>query len=223
MQEADKALAQALNRTLAKTTQAGSTAGQKPTNQDAMFINRLFVELQGIFPAWRQALGSKEALDATKRQYTKGLLEAGLTSQNQIELGLKRARQQSSPFIPGVGQFVRWCQEELRASTGLPDGEEAFNDLHRVLASQERDFSILHPAVFYTFRRLDWFNLSQKNTKEQLKVWLKEWDVAIKAVMAGFEFPAVPKLLSSEPKTARFLSKSENQERMAKMREALEV
>jgi hypothetical protein len=73
-------------------------------------INKLFVELASIYPAWKQAFPNQQALDESKRQYMKAFKEEGLDSWDFVERGLKEARRDTSPFLPSVGQFVDWCR-----------------------------------------------------------------------------------------------------------------
>uniref|UniRef100_UPI003F584DEC replication protein P n=1 Tax=Vibrio cholerae TaxID=666 RepID=UPI003F584DEC len=78
----------------------------------ARIINILFAELQSCFPAWKATFPSKSDVDAAKRTWTKGLLEAGIITEQQLQCGLRKARQAESPFWPSLGQFIKWCQPD---------------------------------------------------------------------------------------------------------------
>ncbi|WP_368075529.1 replication protein P [Marinobacter lutaoensis] len=75
-------------------------------------MNKLFAELQACFPAWRQTFTSKADIDAAKRVWARGLVEAKVTSDRQLQWGLAKARRSESPFWPSVGQFIKWCQPD---------------------------------------------------------------------------------------------------------------
>lgn len=79
------------------------------TPQTAEVVNELFRRLRGIFPAWRQAWPSTEALDAAKAEWIKEFADANIRSLEQIELGVQKCRKLSRPFAPSVGEFIGMC------------------------------------------------------------------------------------------------------------------
>ena len=87
-----------------------TTSHGEPTEDDKRFINELFNQLTGIFPAWKAAFDGADGVRNAKRQWVKGLVESGVTDQECIEQGLSAARSLDSPFLPSVGQFISWCK-----------------------------------------------------------------------------------------------------------------
>ena len=81
------------------------------TEQDRVFVNELFKQLAGIFPGWRAAFPDEQIANQAKRQWLTGLVENGVTTPEQIEMGLKAARSADTPFIPSVGQFIEWTKD----------------------------------------------------------------------------------------------------------------
>ncbi|MBD9459136.1 Replication protein P [Pseudomonas sp. PDM05] len=79
------------------------------TPQTAEVVNELFRRLRGIFPAWRQAWPSTEALDAAKAEWIKEFADAGIRSLEQIEFGIQKCRKLKKPFAPSVGEFIAMC------------------------------------------------------------------------------------------------------------------
>ena len=79
------------------------------TPHTAEVVNELFRRLRGIFPAWRQAWPSTEALDAAKAEWIKEFADANIRSLEQIELGVQKCRKLSRPFAPSVGEFIGMC------------------------------------------------------------------------------------------------------------------
>ncbi|MBW9247147.1 replication protein P [Pseudomonas paracarnis] len=100
-------------------TQVMATMGNLPpavhaqplqvTPQTAEVVNDLFRRLRGIFPAWRQAWPSTEALDAAKAEWIKEFADAGIRTLEQIEFGIQKCRKLKKPFAPSVGEFIAMC------------------------------------------------------------------------------------------------------------------
>ncbi|WP_027921521.1 replication protein P [Pseudomonas sp. URMO17WK12:I12] len=79
------------------------------TPQTAEVVNDLFRRLRGIFPAWRQAWPSTEALDAAKAEWIKEFAAVGIRTLEQIEFGIQNCRKLKKPFAPSVGEFIAMC------------------------------------------------------------------------------------------------------------------
>jgi hypothetical protein len=94
-------------------------------DQTGEVVEKIFRQLQAIFPAWRQAWPNEKTLATARRSWTKGFMDAGISSIEQVEFGIKKCRRSGSPFAPSIGQFIEWCTlgpEEL----GLPVAEDAW-------------------------------------------------------------------------------------------------
>ena len=86
------------------------------TPQTAEVVNDLFRRLRGIFPAWRQAWPSTEALDAAKAEWIKEFADEGIRTLEQIEFGIQKCRKLKKPFAPSVGEFIAMCAQALKTS-----------------------------------------------------------------------------------------------------------
>lgn len=104
---------------LAKPSQAVQRSEQLSQNAD-QFINWLFDELAGTFPAWKSAFDSQQAITTAKRIWFEALSESKI-KRSEIQTGLKQARKSTNPFLPSVGQFLEWCRVIDYAELGLPD------------------------------------------------------------------------------------------------------
>lgn len=94
------------------------------TQQDITLINGLFGELKVIFPAWRTAFLTADDYKRAKRSWSKALVENGINRVEQIQNGLRKARQHDSDFLPSSGKFISWC---LSAGSDVyPSPQEAF-------------------------------------------------------------------------------------------------
>lgn len=92
------------------------------TAKTAEIFNGLFRQLLVVFPAL--ANKAPEDLDEMRRQWLLAFKENGITTVEQINAGMRVARQQDKPFMPSPGQFVAWCKAEEAAAAGLPDANE---------------------------------------------------------------------------------------------------
>lgn len=79
------------------------------TPETTEVVNELFRRLRGIFPAWRQAWPSTEALDAAKAEWIKEFADANIRTLEQIEFGIQKCRKLKKPFAPSVGEFIGMC------------------------------------------------------------------------------------------------------------------
>lgn len=93
------------NKNLTCTT--GATASL--SDIDKKIISDLLTELQGIFPAWRQAFGTQREIRNVQKVWAKALISCNLTDWAHIERGLNQAKQSGSAFFPSVGDFISWC------------------------------------------------------------------------------------------------------------------
>ncbi len=78
--------------------------------ETAEVVNDLFRRLRGIFPAWRQAWPSTEALAAAKEEWIKEFAAESIRTLGQIEFGIEKCRKLKKPFAPSVGEFIAMCQ-----------------------------------------------------------------------------------------------------------------
>ena len=74
------------------------------------FMNELFRNLKGCFPAWGVHLKNTAIQDETKRQWLQSFRENGINSDALVKLGMIEARKQPTDFLPSAGKFVSWCK-----------------------------------------------------------------------------------------------------------------
>ena len=160
-------------------TQSGYSLSEK----DAIFVNKLFKELEAIFPAYSQILSTQKKEGDTKKSWVKGLYEAGIFTDKEIQLGLKRARASGETFLPSVGRFCKWCAP-LPEDVGLPSIEKAFKyaiNNHKFLVAS----LWTHPAIYVAASSLsNQVFLSSKQDKT-FKAFEEAYLCAIKRVFSG--------------------------------------
>lgn len=100
-----------------------ATQGPQIDDSAEKVISQAVSALMNIFPGYRAALKTQDDVDGYKKQMTKALLEANVTSVALLQNGMKMARQQQTDFLPSTGKFVAWCldgQEKPKPQPALP-------------------------------------------------------------------------------------------------------
>ncbi|MTC39244.1 DNA replication protein [Providencia alcalifaciens] len=111
----------------AMATHAPPQQKQAIKQQVAQVFNELFRQLKATFPAAIANFKEQSDLDEFKRQWTIAFIENGIRTLEQINIGMKIARQQTNPFLPSPGQFVQWCKQGDYTALGLPTDDELFD------------------------------------------------------------------------------------------------
>lgn len=99
---------------------------QAVTPQAAQVFNELFKQLRATFPASMANIKTQEDLNEFRRQWVLAFSENGIRTIEQVNAGMKIARQQEIPFLPSPGQFIKWCKQEDYTSLGLPTEAELY-------------------------------------------------------------------------------------------------
>jgi hypothetical protein len=169
----------------------------EPTKQDKEFINMLFTELAGIFPAWKQAFDGAESIRSAKRNWMLGLLDAGINSIQQVDAGLRKARKSINPFMPSVGQFISWCRV-APSEFGLPPAEFAWNEIlvaRRIGEFGEEPFKFSHGIILAARNdhRCDVFNWRLLPHEKGLRNFTVIYQEYLNRAMNGeaFELPVM--------------------------------
>ncbi|MBE3746742.1 replication protein P [Vibrio parahaemolyticus] len=165
----------------------------------AAVINRLFSELQSCFPAWRQTFTSKADIDSTKRVWTRGLVEAGIHSEQQLQWGLRKARRSESPFWPSLGQFVKWCQPDPEDFC-LPTPEVAFKEASRNSHPASVDCKWTHPAIYVATREAGRYELANLPRDKSWPLFQRAYAITVRRVLEGEDLSGeIPKALPQKP------------------------
>lgn len=90
-----------------------------PNSPAAQIVNQVLKQLIAAKPAHKQALNAKGAVAEWKRSWTQAFALHGIRTLEQIELGIKRAQLDPSPFMPSIGQFIQWCNPEEQTDVDL--------------------------------------------------------------------------------------------------------
>lgn len=155
------------------------------TQDTVEVVNDLFRRLRGIFPAWRQAWPSTEALAASKEEWITGFAEEGIRSIEQIEFGIQNCRKLKKPFAPSVGEFIAMCQptpEDL----GIPPMPKALAEaLENFHPSRAGSRTWSHAAVHHAALQCEAYNLGDMKPEQAEKVFARAYDITIRMLVAG--------------------------------------
>ena len=105
-------------------------------DQTGSIVEKIFRQLQAIFPAWKQAWPDDKALKAAQRSWTKGFMDARISNIDQVRYGIEECRRSGSPFAPSIGQFIGWCTPGPEAF-GMPAISEAWMEALMATYSHE--------------------------------------------------------------------------------------
>ncbi|MDP9704114.1 UNVERIFIED_ORG: hypothetical protein J2W64_001300 [Rahnella aquatilis] len=180
---------------------------QRVVNADAeKLVDVLFTNLMQIFPAARQtALSTPADVAAAKRQWIMAFVESGLTTLEQVQAGMRVARQQETDFWPSCGKFIGWCKSGAAQAAGLPSVDEVMAEFNQYCA-RRGDYStpaaypwsapIMYWIVTDVRRLMFQNNLTEgevrKSVQRQLIIWAKR-------LAKGEQVPA-PVVMLSAPK-----------------------
>jgi hypothetical protein len=182
----------------------------------ASVVNKLFAELQSIFPAWKQAWPNEKALDAAKRTWIKGFMRAGINSLEQIRLGIDRCRESGADFAPSVGRFVKWCQPTPEM-LGLPTVERAYGEACRN-SHPAADGKWSHPGVYHAACETGFHALRTMGEEVSRRLFERNYTATVRMLLAGEPLREIPKAL---PETVSVRTPEVGREALAELRLAM--
>lgn len=141
-------------------------------------INKVFEQLKTIFPAWPQAFPTQSSLNLAKNVWSKALIEAGVTTKEQLVIGFMKARRSQQDFMPSCGKFISWCKPEPE-DFGLPCVDQAYQMVihHRITPD-------IHPAVKVAAKKTK-YERSTLKADEYKKVFSYTYQQLFERVMRG--------------------------------------
>ena len=161
-------------------------------------FNKLFIQLKQVFPAITALIKTQIDLDEFKNQWLLAFKENGITTLRQFEIGMKKARQQSTPFVPSPGQFISWCKEGEASDIGLPTVAQVMREFNKY--SAEIGFSCLtaeqfpwsHPVMYWIVtdlrKHMRQYNQSEFEVEKRAEMLINRW---AKKLMNGEVIPEI--------------------------------
>lgn len=190
----------------------------------AKFVDRLFVRLKAVFPAWQAAFDGEEGYQEAKRLWLEALVNNGVTTAAQFKCGIAQAERSGSPFFPSAGQFIAWCKTDDYAALGLPTVEELQYRLNKFRAfggfAEIERFEFISDAEYWLITDLANKSIrSGYSEAEELKAMKTALDKMAKRLTSGEPLPkrviTLPEESTVKPHNpqavARFFSRPELQ------------
>ena len=171
----------------------GALARMMPAEPQARVVNGnaeklvdlLFTNLMQVFPAAKQtALSTPAEVAAAKRQWILAFAENGITSVEQLQAGMRMARQQESDFWPSCGKFIGWCKEGAAVAAGLPSIDDAVDEFDRFSAQRDlhesaEEFPWVHPVMYWIVtdvrHSMHRYNHTEAETRKSIQHQLGRW------------------------------------------------
>lgn len=170
-------------------------------NNAVRLIDRMFVRLKSIFPAWKHAFDSEIEYNETKQVWLEELFKAGIVNPQSLKRGLDFAAKSESPFFPSVGQFISWCNSYNNHELGLPTQDELEARLQKYFgyAKEPHNFKFRSRAEYYLLKTI-YDGYGKKKWEDCQKAMPKILAEVVEKARTGFEFPQIPELLEQKPK-----------------------
>ena len=169
-------------------------------NNAVRLIDRMFVRLKSIFPAWKHAFDSEIEYNETKQVWLEELFKAGVVSPQSLKRGWDLAAKSESPFFPSVGQFIAWCQFEDYHALGLPTAEDLIQRYKNYIGYarfNQHEFKYRSKAEYWVLKALynQYWNKPLDDTLKAIPRVLSE---AAEKVRLGFEFEDIPEMIEQK-------------------------
>lgn len=148
-------------------------------------FNQIFIELKAVFPAITAVIKTQSDLDTFKKQWLLSFAENGITTLRQFEIGMKKARQQNTPFVPSPGQFISWCKEGEASDMGLPTVAQVMREFNKYSAEigfscqTAEQFPWSHPVMYWIVtdlrKHMRQYNLSEFEVEKRAEMLINKW------------------------------------------------
>ncbi|MCK9466194.1 MAG: replication protein P [Thiopseudomonas sp.] len=158
--------------------------------QTEPLINKLFAELRSICSAWRAAWPDQKTYDLAKDNWIKAFVDAGITSWDRVEYGLRKQRQVGKPFIPAVGEFINLCTPDPE-EIGLPGIERAFA-MAAVIAHPAADRSKCLQVVYHAACETGFHVISSEAAEKTYRLFKKHYLSAVEIMASGGKLRDMP-------------------------------
>lgn len=148
-------------------------------------VRELFNVIRAIYPGFRQICPTQEEFNLMRREWLNGLIQHGVTSVEQINLGLKIARADNKSFPPSIGQFIEWCHSSSE-DLGIPDIRIAFDEASKN-SRPYSDKKWSHDVVYNAWL-LTGSNAMANEPKDRIfPVFQKNYKIVIDRLISGEE------------------------------------
>ncbi len=149
-------------------------------------INDLFLFLKTSYSSFKNNFKSAAEVSHAKREWSRTLIENGITSQEQIFIGKIAVRKQGGEWAPGPSDFCKMC---IPQDLGIPEVTQAYyeaaNASHNV-----KTHNWSHGIVYAAGKQVGWFNLKTMEAKHTQPDFNKVYKDMIQRMHMGETFTA---------------------------------
>lgn len=162
-------------------------------------IDELFVAMQGIFTAFKQAWPTQFELDEAKYQWTKAFIDVGLHDAHRINLGIKNCRLMKTPFPPSVGQFIDMCCPSA-SELGVPPVSVAYREACIKSHPSNLDNNWSHQVVYHAWYETGSHFLATHEQRKTQPVFERNFEIALKQFTEGKPLRSISKAIQFNDK-----------------------
>lgn len=127
-------------------------------------VNYVFAEMFAASTVAKAQYKTDEEINQAKTVWLKGFIEAGISSREELERGLKHFRH-NGKFMPVLSEFLGWCAGNQFERYGLPEPAEILSRLEQF---KSRDFK---PMQYRS--NAEYWLLSTIERKQKANIWIK--------------------------------------------------
>lgn len=156
-----------------------------------LLFNEIFIRLVAIYPAWRQAFPDQEAIDESRRLWSKEIKRHNINQWEIIEDALSACVDAGGAFIPEVGKFIGYCRDAALKRSGGLETMKAYKQLqgHYAKPIEHREPCDLNRLVYHTISQVDFDVVAFKEmrTEDAIKYFSDHYQETLKHALAGGE------------------------------------
>ena len=157
-------------------------------------INDLFLFLKTSYSSFKNNFKTDAEVGHAKREWSRTLIENGITSQEQIMIGKIAVRKQGGEWAPGPSDFCKMC---VMPELGIPEVTQAYyeaaNASHNV---KHHNWS--HGIVYQTGKTVGWHQLKTQIAKVTQPQFNKVYKDMTQRLLMGETFTAPEQARTTE-------------------------
>lgn len=149
-------------------------------------INDLFLFLKTSYSSFKNNFKSAAEVSHAKREWSRTLIENGITSQEQIMIGKIAVRKQGGEWAPGPSDFCKMC---VMPDMGIPEVTQAYYEAANA-ASHPKEHKFSHGIVHAAGKQAGWYLLKTEVSKITQPIFNKIYKDMSKRMLMGETFTA---------------------------------
>lgn len=162
------------------------------------------------------AYSEMDALNSAKRLWMDSLSPFS----SEVILHAVRRIIKESDYLPTISRIIRLCID-ISSEHTLPTAHNAYIEACNA-PSPKRNAPWTHLAVYYAGKQTNWFFIANNTEKTAFPIFKSHYEKLCQRIINGETLPELTLLALPEEKSTP-LSKTENIERMKKMREEMGI